>query len=171
MSSFDKIECVVIGAGVIGLAVARALAIQGREVVILESQSTIGTGTSSRNSEVIHSGIYYQSDSLKAKFCSEGGQLIAEYCQEFGLPIKRCGKVIVPKTAEEDNYLDLLHKRAELNGAETRIIDKAELNEIEPAAFSATSRALYSPNTSVVDPHSVINKILLNLMNNRGIYY
>ncbi len=161
-------DLIILGAGITGLSVARQqlLTDSGCKVLIIEKEEKIGLHASGRNSGVLHSGIYYQSDSLKAKFCSEGGQLIAEYCQEFGLPIKRCGKVIVPKTAEEDNYLDLLHKRAELNGAETRIIDKAELNEIEPAAFSATSRALYSPNTSVVDPHSVINKILLNLMNN-----
>jgi len=165
-------DLIILGAGITGLSVARQqlLTDSGCKVLIIEKEEKIGLHASGRNSGVLHSGIYYQSDSLKAKFCSEGGQLIAEYCQEFGLPIKRCGKVIVPKTAEEDNYLDLLHKRAELNGAETRIIDKAELNEIEPAAFSATSRALYSPNTSVVDPHSVINKILLNLMNKNVVY-
>ena len=83
MSSFDQIECAVIGAGVIGLAVARALAIQGREVVILESQGAIGTGTSSRNSEVIHAGIYYPTGSLKAKLCVRGKELLYSHCSKY----------------------------------------------------------------------------------------
>ena len=88
MSSFDKIECAVIGAGVIGLAVARQLAIKGREVVILESESAIGTGTSSRNSEVIHAGIYYPEESLKAKLCVRGKELLYFYCAKNGIDFR-----------------------------------------------------------------------------------
>ena len=90
MSVIENIECTVIGAGVIGLAIARALALQGREVIILESESSIGTGTSSRNSEVIHAGIYYGTGSLKAKLCVKGKLALYEYCETRGIPFKRC---------------------------------------------------------------------------------
>ena len=87
----DSVECVVIGAGVVGLAVARALALAGREVVILEAEDAIGTHTSSRNSEVIHAGIYYPKDSLKARACVEGRRRLYEYCVTHGVPHRRCG--------------------------------------------------------------------------------
>ena len=161
-------DLIILGAGITGLSVARQqlLTDSGCKVLILEKEKEIGMHASGRNSGVLHSGIYYPSQTLKAKFCSQGGKLMGEYCQEYSLPIKRCGKVIVPKTVDEDHYLDLLHKRAKLNGADTRIISKAELNEIEPESYSATSRALYSPNTSVVDPHSVMKKVISDLINN-----
>ena len=91
----DEFDCAVIGAGVVGLAVARALALQGREVIVLEAEGAIGTGTSSRNSEVIHAGIYYPQGSLKARLCVEGKQLLYDYAAERGLPHRRCGKLIV----------------------------------------------------------------------------
>jgi hypothetical protein len=91
----DRVDCVVIGAGVVGLAVARALALQGREVMVLESASAIGTGTSSRNSEVIHAGIYYPAGSLKARLCVQGKQMLYAYCAERGVGHRRCGKLIV----------------------------------------------------------------------------
>ena len=161
-------DLIILGAGITGLSVARQqlLTDSGCKVLIIEKEKKIGLHASGRNSGVLHSGIYYPSETLKAKFCSEGGRIMGEYCQEFSLPIKRCGKVIIPKTADEDKYLDLLHKRAGVNQADTRIISKAELNEIEPESYSVTSRALYSPNTSVVDPHSVMKKIMSELINN-----
>src|SRR5579885_3268109 len=94
-SPFETVDCVVIGAGVVGLAVARALALAGREVVILEAAAGIGTETSSRNSEVIHAGIYYPKDSLKAEVCVRGKQLLYRYCAEHGVPHRNCGKLIV----------------------------------------------------------------------------
>ena len=161
-------DLIILGAGITGLSVARQQihTDSGCKVLIIEKEKKIGLHASGRNSGVLHSGIYYPSQTLKAKFCSEGGMLMREYCQEFSLPISRCGKVIVPKTVDEDQYLDLLHKRAEANGADTRIISKSELNEIEPESYSVTSRALYSPNTSVVNPHSVMKKIMSDLINN-----
>src|SRR6187399_1269483 len=91
----DKVECIVIGAGLVGLAIARALALAGREVVILEAEEAIGTHTSSRNSEVIHAGIYYPKGSLKARACVGGRQRLYAYCGQHGVPHKRCGKLIV----------------------------------------------------------------------------
>src|SRR5690349_12036449 len=91
----DRIECVVVGAGIVGLAAARALALAGREVVILEAEEAIGTHTSSRNSEVIYAGIYYPEGSLKARACVEGRQRLYAYCEKHGVPFRRCGKLIV----------------------------------------------------------------------------
>ena len=94
----DKVECVVIGAGVIGLAIARRLALAGREVIVLEAAEGIGTVTSSRNSEVIHAGIYYKAGSLMAQMCVNGKRALYEYCASHGIPHKNCGKLIVATT-------------------------------------------------------------------------
>ncbi len=91
----DRVDCIVIGAGVVGLAVARALAATGREVVILERADTIGSETSSRHSEVIHAGIYYPPGSLKARFCVEGKKALYAFCDAHGVSYRRCGKIIV----------------------------------------------------------------------------
>src|SRR5690349_15161120 len=95
----DRVEAVVVGAGVVGLAVARGLALQGRDVRVLEAEAGIGTGTSSRNSEVIHAGIYYPAGSLKARLCVQGKQLLHAYCQERAIPHRRCGKLLVATDA------------------------------------------------------------------------
>src|SRR6202140_5765335 len=97
----DKVECVVIGAGVIGLAIARRLALAGREVIGLEAAEGIGTVTSSRNSEVIHAGIYYRAGSLMAQMCVSGKQALYRYCRDHGIPHRNCGKLIVATTAKE----------------------------------------------------------------------
>src|SRR5689334_17080743 len=104
----DEFDCVVIGAGVVGLAVARALALQGREVLVLEAEGAVGTGTSSRNSEVIHAGIYYATGSLKARLCVEGKQALYAYAQARGLPHRRCGKLIVATTEAQVGQLDAI---------------------------------------------------------------
>ena len=91
----DRVDCVVVGAGVVGLAVARALALQGREVMVLEAANAIGTGTSSRNSEVIHAGLYYPTGSLKARLCVQGRDMLYAYCAERGVAHRRCGKLLV----------------------------------------------------------------------------
>src|SRR5450756_1421453 len=98
MESMDRVDCVVIGAGVVGLALARHLALQGREVVVLEAEGRIGTGTSSRNSEVIHAGIYYPADSLKARLCVAGNRALYAFCGAHGVDHRRCGKLIVART-------------------------------------------------------------------------
>ena len=112
----DKIEAVVIGAGVVGLAVARALALAGREVVILEAEDAIGTHTSSRNSEVIHAGIYYPAGSLKARSCVAGRRRLYEYCAARGVPHRRCGKLIVAADEAQRGELERIRSRAHASG-------------------------------------------------------
>src|SRR4051812_37509982 len=112
----EKLDAVVIGAGVVGLAVARALALAGREVVILESEDAIGTHTSSRNSEVIHAGIYYPKGSLKARSCVQGKELLYEYCVSHGVPHKRTGKLIVATSDSQLAELKSIQEKAHANG-------------------------------------------------------
>src|SRR5947209_12703692 len=116
MSTLERLDAVVIGAGVVGLAVARALAVRGREVVILESESAIGTGTSSRNSEVIHAGIYYPTGSAKARFCVAGREALYAYCAERAIPHRRCGKLIVATRDAQEPALAAILAQAEANG-------------------------------------------------------
>src|SRR6202011_2978781 len=104
-SPFESVDCVVIGAGVIGLAVARALALAGREVIVVEAAEGIGTATSSRNSEVIHAGIYYPKGSLMARMCVSGKRALYEYCSEHGIPHRNCGKLIVATASKETEQL------------------------------------------------------------------
>ena len=112
----DRVDCVVIGAGVVGLAVARALALQGREVMVLEAANAIGTGTSSRNSEVIHAGIYYTAGSLKARLCVQGKQMLYAYCAERGIGHRRCGKLIVATSDPQVAALQGIVAKAAANG-------------------------------------------------------
>src|SRR6201998_2062447 len=112
----DKVECVIIGAGVIGLAIARQLARAGREVIVLEAAEGIGTVTSSRNSEVIHAGIYYKAGSLMARMCVSGKQALYRYCDDHGIPYRNCGKLIVATTAKETENLQSIRAHAEANG-------------------------------------------------------
>ena len=143
----------MVGAGVVGLAVARALALAGREVIILDAAEGIGTETSSRNSEVIHAGIYYPASSFMARFCVAGRQALYAYCGEKGVPHVNCGKLIVATDAEEDAMLAGIKRRAEVNGVEgMRVLTAAEAIEMEPN-LSCTS-ALLSPATGIVDSHA-----------------
>ncbi len=112
----ERIESVVIGAGVIGLAVARALALSGREVIVLEREGAIGTGISSRNSEVIHAGMYYPSGSLKARLCVAGNRMLREYAESHNVAFNMVGKLIVATDAEEEKVLDTILGRARANG-------------------------------------------------------
>jgi L-2-hydroxyglutarate oxidase LhgO len=149
----ESVDCVVAGAGVVGLAVARALALAGREVIILDAAEAIGTETSSRNSEVIHAGIYYPAGSLMARFCVAGRKALYGYCAEKGVPHVNCGKLIVATNAEEDAMLAGIKRRAEANGVEgMRVLTVAEATALEPN-LSCTS-ALLSPVTGVIDSHA-----------------
>ena len=149
----DSVDCVVVGAGVIGLAVARALAVAGREVLVLEAAEGIGTETSSRNSEVIHAGIYYPPGSLMARFCVAGRRALYDFCRDRGVPHRNCGKLIVATSAEEDGRLAGIKARAEANGVEgMRVLSAAEARALEPN-LSCTS-ALLSPATGIVDSHA-----------------
>ena len=149
----EKIDCVVIGAGVVGLAVARALALAGREVIVLDQAEGIGTETSSRNSEVIHAGIYYPAGSLMARFCVAGRRALYPYCAEKGVPHENCGKLIVATSAREDDMLAGIKRRAEVNGAEgMRVLTRAEAVAMEPNL--ACTSALLSPSTGIIDSHA-----------------
>jgi len=148
----EQVECVVVGAGVVGLAVARRLALAGHEVLVLESEGAVGTITSSRNSEVIHAGIYYPHDSLMARFCVLGRKMLYAYCAEHGVPHTNCGKLIVATSDTETERLGAIRAHAALNGVELRMIDAAEARALEPAVHCTA--ALLSPATGIIDSHS-----------------
>ena len=149
----EKIECVVIGAGVVGLAVGRALALRGHEVLVLEAESAIGTGISSRSSEVIHSGIYYPPGSAKARLCVEGRHRLYKYCEAHGILVRRYGKLIVATDEAQLSTLKVLKDTAHSNGVDDiQWIDAEEATRLEPAL--RCSGALLSPSTGVVDTHS-----------------
>jgi L-2-hydroxyglutarate oxidase LhgO len=155
----DSVDAVVIGAGVVGLAVARALALQGRETLILERESAIGTGISSRNSEVIHAGLYYPAGSVKARLCVRGRELLYAYCATHGVAHRRCGKLVVATAAEQAAGLAQLAERGRVNGvADLRLLDAAEARALEPAL--ACDAALLSPSTGIVDSHALMLALL-----------
>ena len=152
-SPFETVDCVVVGAGVVGLAVARALALAGREVIVVEAAEGIGTETSSRNSEVIHAGIYYPKGSLMARSCVAGRRRLYAYCAEHGVPHRKCGKLIVATNDTEREKLAEIKGRAEANGVEgMRLLAAAEAMALEPNLFCTA--ALLSPATGIVDSHS-----------------
>lgn len=151
----ENVEAVVVGAGVVGLAVARALALAGREVVVLESEDAIGTHTSSRNSEVIHAGIYYPKGSLKARACVRGRQLLYEYCASHGVPHRRCGKLIVATDASQVSELDNIRAKAHANGVtDVDFIPVERAREWEPELNCVA--ALHSPSTGIIDSHALM---------------
>jgi L-2-hydroxyglutarate oxidase LhgO len=150
-----KVEVVVIGAGVIGLAIARALALRGSQVLVLEKDAAIGTGTSSRNSEVIHSGIYYEPESLKARLCVHGRRLLYRYCQDRGIAHRQCGKLVVASDSDESDYLAHLLQRAERNGVEDiALIGPDTLKALEPQINGLC--ALLASCTGIVDSHALM---------------
>ena len=149
----DKVDCIVIGAGVIGLAVARRLAQAGREVIVLEAAEGIGTETSSRNSEVIHAGIYYRAGSLMAQMCVSGKQLLYAYCGEHGIPHRNCGKLIVATTPKETEKLQSIRAHAEANGVlDMQLLAGEAARALEPALNC--DAALLSPSTGIIDSHA-----------------
>jgi len=154
-SAMDKVEAVVVGAGVVGLAIARELAMAGREVVILDAEDAIGTHTSSRNSEVIHAGIYYPKGSLKARACVEGKHLLYEYCASHGVPHRRCGKLIVATDEKQLGELGAIRAKAHANGVgDVDWIAKDEVARMEPELFCMG--ALHSPSTGIIDSHALM---------------
>ena len=149
----DTVECLVIGAGVIGLAVARALARSGREVVVLESERVIGSGISSRNSEVIHAGIYYPTGLRKTRLCVAGKAMLYAFCEEYGVPHRRCGKILVATTEGELGKLAAIKAQAEANGVmDLTWLGRDEARALEPAL--AATNALLSPSTGIIDSHA-----------------
>lgn len=151
----ERIDCAVIGAGVVGLAVARRLAMDGREVVILEAEAAFGTHTSARNSEVIHAGIYYATGSLKARLCVAGRQALYRYCAEHGVRHRRIGKLVVATEASEVAALQAYRRQAETNGVtDLKMIGQDELAVLEPAVRGVA--AFLSPSTGVIDSHGLM---------------
>src|ERR1044071_212754 len=145
------VDCIVIGAGVIGLAVARALALRGREVLVLEAAGRFGTGISSRNSEVIHAGIYYPEGSLKARFCTAGRDQLYDFCAKAGVQHQRCGKLLVATDAEQLDDLHTVQQPAARNGVKLQWLTAAAARELEPALHCHA--ALWSPLTGIIDSH------------------
>jgi L-2-hydroxyglutarate oxidase LhgO len=151
----EELDAVVIGAGVVGLAVARELALAGREVVILEAEDAIGTHTSSRNSEVIHAGIYYPKGSLKAKTCVAGKELLYEYCVAHGVPHQRAGKLIVASDERQIAELEQIQKKAHANGVTDVVwMTRQQALALEPELSCVA--ALYSPSTGIIDSHALM---------------
>jgi L-2-hydroxyglutarate oxidase LhgO len=155
----NAVECIVIGAGVVGLAVARALAHVGREVVILERERQFGTHTSSRNSEVIHAGIHYTPKSLKARLCVSGRDLLYRYCAERGIGHRRCGKLTVAASEEQVPTLEKIETNARANGVDDlEWLDAAQAARMEPQLRCL--RALWSPSTGIIDSHAYMLSLL-----------
>ncbi len=151
----ERIDAVVIGAGVVGLAVARALALKGREVVVVEAADGVGTGTSSRNSEVIHAGLYYPAGSLKARLCVAGKLALYRFCAERGVPHLNCGKLIVATHPEQLGKLDAIKAKGAANGVDDlRLLGAAEAMAMEPALSCVA--ALWSPSSGIVDSHALM---------------
>ena len=163
----DKVDCVVVGAGVVGLAVAQALALAGREVLVLEAADAIGTGTSSRNSEVIHAGIYYATSSLKARLCVTGNKMLYAYCDAMGVAYERCGKLIVASGPEQVLQLKGIADKAYRNGVtDLVLLDRNEALRLEPQLIC--DAALLSPSTGIVDSHGLMLALQADLENAGG---
>ena len=155
----DRVDCVIIGAGVIGLAIAREMALSGREVVVVEKESRFGSATSARNSEVIHAGIYYRHGSAKAKFCVSGKRLLYDYCRSHHIPHHRCGKLIVATSSAQVETLEQIRAGALANGVDDlRLITKSDAITMEPAL--RCEAALLSPSTGIIDSHALMNSLL-----------
>ena len=163
----DTIDCIIAGAGVVGLAIGRRLALSGLEVAVLDKEDRIGSHTSSRNSEVIHAGIYYPTDSLKARLCVAGKHALYDYCEAKGVPHKRIGKLIVATQPSEEEKLEKIRIKAAENGVtDLAVLDKADVLHREPNV--KVSRALFSPSTGIVDSHEYMVALQGDLENAGG---
>lgn len=163
----DHVECVVAGAGVVGLAIARALAVKGREVLVLEAEDAFGTHTSSRNSEVVHAGIYYPTGSLKARLCVSGKVQLYGYCQRHGIDFRRLGKLIVATSAEQVDLLRAYQAQGRANGVDDlELLSRQQLYELEPEVRGTA--ALWSPSTGIVDSHALMLALLGDLEHASG---
>ena len=166
-----SLDITIIGAGVVGLSIARQLSRLGKDIILLEKESGPGRGISSRNSEVIHAGSYYPPGSLKAKLCVQGCTMLYAFCAEHRIPFKRTGKVIVAASASEELSIEGLFHTAAENGVEgLRMLDKNELAQVEPHVSGHS--ALYSPNTGIIDSHQLTKRLeALSLMGGVSILY
>jgi len=160
-------DFVIIGGGVIGITIARELSARykGADIAVLEKENYIAQHASGRNSGVLHSGFYYTSDSLKARYCAEGNRAMKRFCKKKELKINECGKIVVAKNKDEIKWLYELEKRGRTNGVKLKIIEKDELKEINPFVFTC-DKALYSPETAVVDPIEICKALMEDAKNN-----
>ena len=160
-------EITIIGAGVVGLAIAEKVSKDHSNVFLIEKHPSFGQETSSRNSEVIHAGIYYTRDSLKAKLCIEGKRLLYDYCKEYNVPYNNCGKLIVATSEEEISVIEGIRQTAIGNGVDDIVVlNKDQIAELEPNIFAL--KALFSPSTGIVDSHSLMKRYETNTINNGG---
>ena len=162
MYSESRMDFLIIGAGIVGLSIARQLRDSfgpSISIAVLEKESAIGLHSSGRNSGVMHSGIYYPEGSLKANVCGDGAREMIAWCEERGLPVRRCGKVLVPVKEEDEPQIGLLLDRARHNGVRAERLGEQGLAELEPEARSATGEAIWCPDTSVIDPRAVLRRI------------
>jgi len=163
----EKLDCVVVGAGVVGLAIGRSLALAGREVVVLEAEAQIGMHASSRNSEVIHAGLYYPEDSLKAQLCVRGKDMLYTYCRGHGVGHSRLGKLVVAPGNEGLDRLVEIKSQAQKNGVtDLQLLSVDEVRELEPEV--ACSGGLLSPSTGIVDTHELMMALLAEIEANHG---
>ena len=162
----DQVDAIVIGAGAVGLAVARALAQSGRETIVAEAHTAIGQGVSSRNSEVIHAGLYYPTGSLKARMCARGKELLYELCASHGVNHRNCGKLVVANGDAEAAALRGLQDRVVANGVPVQWLDAREARSLEPAL--QCTAALFSPSTGIVDSHGFMLALQGDLENAGG---
>ena len=160
MGEIIKTDFLIIGAGIIGLAIAKALreVYPEKEICIIEKEASLGAHASGRNSGVLHAGFYYAPDSLKAKFTRQGNQELKEFCEERGLRLNKCGKIVVAQNEGELEVLFELKRRGDINGVELYVITEKELKDLEPNA-KTHKYALFSPNTATVDPLEVLKAI------------
>jgi len=166
--AMEHVDCVVVGAGVVGLAIARALALGRRELIVLESANAIGTGTSSRNSEVIHAGIYYPPGSLKARLCVRGGAQLYDYCAQRGIDHRRCGKLIVATSETQLNQLAQIREKARRNGVDDLVLlTQTQVATLEPEL--CCFGALLSPSTGIVSSHAFMLSLQGDLENMGGV--
>ncbi|HSQ71984.1 MAG TPA: NAD(P)/FAD-dependent oxidoreductase, partial [Rubrivivax sp.] len=150
----ERVQALVVGAGVVGLAIGRALAMAGRETIVVEVGDAIGQGVSSRNSEVIHAGLYYAPGSLKAGLCVRGKSLLYDFCATHGVPHARCGKLVVATAPGQHVALQALQQRALANGVPVQWLDAGAVAALEPAMHCTA--ALLSPSTGIVDSHALM---------------
>lgn len=164
----ESLDCVVIGAGVVGLAVARGLALRGREVVVLEAEAGTGRHTSSRNSEVIHAGIYYPTGSLKARLCVAGRRALGAYLAERDVPHRRVGKLLIAVHESELGTLERLRRLAEANGVDDLVTLSAEdVRALEPDVVAV--RGVLSPSTGILDSHALMAALEADLVAKGGV--
>ena len=165
MTTNKHYDYLIVGAGIIGLTIARELSINNDslKILIIEKEKALGLHASGRNSGVLHSGVYYQKETLKAKVCSAGARLMENYCHDNNLPIKKTGKVIVPTRHKDQIVLDRLAENAKNINLNYEVINNKELHKIEPCTKSLTGYSLYLPDVSVVDSKSILMSIVNEL--------